>query len=86
MKQHFKDYKAKMQQEEEAIKNQAKVNFLTDADSDTNKGIFVKKKSEAQKSSESTSEAKQDSFKFNFNSPCDEVSHLSSKINAIELK
>lgn len=58
MKSYFKDYKLKMQQEEEE-ETQAKTNFANQ-DCDISKGLFLKKKVDTTNSTSNT-------FKFNFN-------------------
>lgn len=57
MKSYFKDYKQKMQQEEEAAA-QDSINFANQ-DCDISKGLFLKKKV--------ASTSSNNSFKFNFN-------------------
>ena len=69
MKSYFKDYKHKMQQEEDAAK--ASINF-ENQDCDISKGLFLKKKIATSSSS--------NPFKFNFNEDINVVTEKMEKL------
>lgn len=79
MRQYFKDYKAKMQKEEDLLKSQAQLSFELDEDSEPNKGMFVKKKgiSEGQPTG--------NTFMFNFKDPSEDLSAVTAKLDSIAL-
>lgn len=70
MKSYFKDYKLKMQKEEEA--QETSINFANQ-DCDISKGLFLKKKVDTANSTSNT-------FLFNFNDDIDVVTHKLEKI------
>ncbi|CRK97798.1 CLUMA_CG011177, isoform A [Clunio marinus] len=83
MKQYFKDYKSKMQKEEEFLEKEAKTVFLKDAACNINKGIFVKKK--VLNSNHRECENK-NTFLFNFNSTLsDDLNKINEKLETIKL-
>lgn len=81
MRQFFKDYKSKMQKDEEAVKNQAQMNFDINKESDKlNKGVFLKKKSSC------VSDETSKTFLFNFKNPSeDDLNQVTAKINSVGL-
>lgn len=79
MRQYFKDYKAKMQKEEDLLKSQAQLSFQLDEDSEPNKGMFVKKKASSE--GHPTGNA----FLFNFKDPSEDLSTVTSELDSITL-